>query len=164
MANSRGRRHEENVARLVNSAREQPLHVGTALLASAEGYTPRANQLIDAAREQLASVSEIAGALGENLPAPKLQSSRRRRRRKRRPGAAQQVKAPGTGEEKAVEAASPDGDGAREAVASEPVAVAEVENAESPEEKNTAPATKDDHKPAPTSEPPKRAAGITTGR
>jgi hypothetical protein len=92
VANSRGRRHEENVARLVNSAREQPLHVGAALLASAEGYTPRANQLIEAARERLASVEEIAAALAENLPAPKLHSTKRRRRRKRRPGAAQQGK------------------------------------------------------------------------
>ena len=73
----------------------RPLHVGAALLASAEGYTPRANQLIEAAREQLASVSEIAAALAENLPAPKLQSNRRRRRRKRRPGAAQTPKAEG---------------------------------------------------------------------
>ncbi len=87
VANSRGRRHEENVARLVNSAREQPLHVGAALLASAEGYTPRANQLIEAARERLASIEEIAAALGENLPAPKLHSSKRRRRRKRRAAA-----------------------------------------------------------------------------
>jgi hypothetical protein len=83
VANSRGRRHEENVARLVNAAREQPLHVGAALLASAEGYTPRANQLIEAAREQLAGTGEIAAALAENLPAPKLQSSRRRRRKRR---------------------------------------------------------------------------------
>src|SRR5207244_2349227 len=53
LANSRGHRHEENAAKLVNAAREQPLEVGAALLASAEGYTPRANQLIDAAREPL---------------------------------------------------------------------------------------------------------------
>jgi len=92
VANSRGRRHEENVARLVNVAREQSLHVGAALLASAEGYTPRATQLIEAARERLAGVDEIAAALAENLPAPKLQSSRRRRRRKRRTGATQQGK------------------------------------------------------------------------
>ena len=95
VANSRGRRHEENVARLVNVAREQPLPVGTALLASAEGYTPRATQLIEAARERLAGTCEIAAALAENLPAPKLQPSRRRRRRKRRATTAQQVKAGG---------------------------------------------------------------------
>src|SRR2546423_1922799 len=53
LANSRGHRHEGNAARLVNAAREQPLEGGAALLASAEGYTPRANQLIDAPRERL---------------------------------------------------------------------------------------------------------------
>jgi ribonuclease E len=95
VANSRGRRHEENVARLVNVARDQPLHVGAALLASAEGYTPRATQLIEAARERLAGVDKIAAALAENLPAPKLQSSRRRRRRKRRAATAQQGDAKG---------------------------------------------------------------------
>ena len=149
VANSRGRRHEENVARLVNSAREQPLHVGTALLASAEGYTPRANQLIEAAREQLASVSEIAGALGENLPAPKLQSSRRRRRRKRRPGAAQQTK--NAGQEKAVNGVAPAD--ATVAVASEPIAIANVETAASPDEKSTGPKSEGDHDLASTAQP-----------
>src|ERR1700756_1279683 len=66
LANSRGHRHEENAARLVQTAREQPLQVGAALLASAEGYTPRANQLIDAAREQLGTVQEVALALSDN--------------------------------------------------------------------------------------------------
>ncbi len=42
LANSRGHRHEENAAKLVNAALEQPLNVGVALLASAEGYTSRA--------------------------------------------------------------------------------------------------------------------------
>jgi superfamily II DNA or RNA helicase len=84
LANSRGHRHEENAAKLVNAAREQPLEVGAALLASAEGYTPRANQLIDAAREQLGSLPEVAYALAENLPAPKQPSGRSRRRRRRR--------------------------------------------------------------------------------
>jgi ribonuclease E len=84
LANSRGHRHEENAARLVNAAREQPLEVGAALLASAEGYTPRANQLIDAAREKLGSVHEVAQGLAENLPAPKQPSGRSRRRRRRR--------------------------------------------------------------------------------
>jgi hypothetical protein len=84
-ANSRGHRHEENVAKLVNVALEQPLHVGAALLASVEGYTPRANQVIEAARERLAALPEVAFALSENLPAPKPHSkSRRRRRRKRK--------------------------------------------------------------------------------
>jgi hypothetical protein len=88
LANSRGHRHEENAARLVNAALEQPLPVGVALLASAEGYTPRANQLLDAAREKLGTIEDIAGALAENLPLPKLQPSRKRRRkRKRKPSA-----------------------------------------------------------------------------
>ncbi|TML38668.1 MAG: hypothetical protein E6G23_10100 [Actinobacteria bacterium] len=84
LANSRGHRHEENAAKLVNAAREQPLEVGAALLASAEGYTPRANQLIDAAREQLGTLPEVAHGLAENLPAPKQPSGRSRRRRRRR--------------------------------------------------------------------------------
>jgi ribonuclease E len=87
LANSRGHRHEENAAKLVNAALEQPLPVGAALLASAEGYTPRANQLLDAAREKLGSIQEIAAALGENLPAPKLTPSRKRRRRRKKKGA-----------------------------------------------------------------------------
>jgi ribonuclease E len=88
-ANSRGHRHEENVAKLVNVALEQPLQVGVALLASVEGYTPRANQLIEAARERIAALSDIAMALSENLPAPKPHTSRRRRRRKRKKTAVQ---------------------------------------------------------------------------
>jgi superfamily II DNA or RNA helicase len=88
LANSRGHRHEENAARLVNAALEQPLAVGAALLASAEGYTPRANQLLDAAREKLGTILEIAGALAENLPQPKLQPNRKRRRKRKRKGAA----------------------------------------------------------------------------
>ncbi len=84
LANSRGHRHEENAARLVNVALGQPLQVGVALLASAEGYTPRANQLIDAAREQIAPINEIANALADNLPAPKAHPGRSRRRRRRK--------------------------------------------------------------------------------
>jgi ribonuclease E len=87
LANSRGHRHEENAAKLVNAALEQPLSVGAALLASAEGYTPRANQLLEAAREKLGTIQEIAAALAENLPAPKLTPSRKRRRRRKRKGA-----------------------------------------------------------------------------
>jgi ribonuclease E len=92
LANSRGHRHEENAAKLVNAALELPVPVGAALLASAEGYTPRATQLIEAARERLGTVHEVAGALAENLPQPKLTSgrSRRRKRRKRKKGGAQQ--------------------------------------------------------------------------
>jgi ribonuclease E len=92
LANSRGHRHEENAAKLVNVALELPVAVGAALLASAEGYTPRATQLIDAARERLGPIHEVAGALAENLPQPKLTSgrSRRRKRRKRKKSGAQQ--------------------------------------------------------------------------
>jgi ribonuclease E len=84
LANSRGHRHEENAAKLVKVAREQPIHIGAALLASAEGYTPRANKLIDEAREELGTVQEVALALSENLPAPKQQPSKRRRRRRKK--------------------------------------------------------------------------------
>jgi superfamily II DNA or RNA helicase len=84
LANSRGHRHEENAAKLVNAALEQPREVGAALLASAEGYTPRANKLIDAARERLGTIQEVANALADNLPAPKAHSGRSRRRRRKR--------------------------------------------------------------------------------
>jgi hypothetical protein len=96
LANSRGHRHEENAAKLVNAALELPLPVGAALLASAEGYTPRATQLIEAARERLGTLQEVAGALAENLPQPKLASgrSRRRKRRKRRKKSAETASAP----------------------------------------------------------------------
>jgi superfamily II DNA or RNA helicase len=107
LANSRGHRHEENAAKLVKAALELPLPVGAALLASAEGYTPRATKLIDDAREQLGTVQEVALALAENLPAPKQGSgrSRRRRRRRRKGGGAaakaqQQAKQNGGGEAK----------------------------------------------------------------
>jgi hypothetical protein len=90
LANSRGHRHEENAAKLVKTALEQPIQVGAALLASAEGYTPRATKLIDEAREKLGKVQEVALALSENLPAPKqAPSKRRRRRRKKKPAGAE---------------------------------------------------------------------------
>jgi ribonuclease E len=84
LANSRGHRHEENAARLVQTALEQPIQVGAALLASADGYTPRATKLLDEARERLGSIDDVALALSENLPAPKQPSSSRRRRRRRK--------------------------------------------------------------------------------
>jgi superfamily II DNA or RNA helicase len=84
LANSRGHRHEENAAKLVQAALELPLPVGAALLASAEGYTPRATKLIDDARERLGTIQEVAVALAENLPAPKQGGGRSRRRRRRR--------------------------------------------------------------------------------
>ncbi len=94
LANSRGHRHEENAAKLVQAALELPLPVGAALLASAEGYTPRATKLIDEAREELGTVQDVAVALAENLPAPKQGSgrSRRRRRRRRKGGAKPEAK------------------------------------------------------------------------
>jgi ribonuclease E len=86
LANSRGHRHEENAQKLVRTAKELPLEVGAALLASAEGYTPRATRVIDNAREELGTVEEVAAALAENLPQPKLQSRSRRRRRRKKKG------------------------------------------------------------------------------
>jgi hypothetical protein len=89
LANSRGHRHEENAAKLVNAALELPLEVGVALLASADGYTPRATKLIEGAREKIGTLSEVAYALAENLPPPKAHTSRRRRRRRKRKGGQQ---------------------------------------------------------------------------
>jgi ribonuclease E len=99
LANSRGHRHEENAARLVNAALEMPIPVGAALLASAEGYTPRANNLLEAAREKLGTIQEIAGALADDLPAPKTgpsRSRRRRRRKKKGPGGEAQAQTAGS--------------------------------------------------------------------
>jgi superfamily II DNA or RNA helicase len=89
VANSRGHRHEENVGRLVQVAKAMPLEVGAALLASADGYTPRANGALDQAREQLGETPHIANALADNLPAPKAPARKSRRRRRRKKGAAQ---------------------------------------------------------------------------
>jgi superfamily II DNA or RNA helicase len=95
VANSRGHRHEENVSQLVKIAAALPLPVGAALLASAEGYTPRANQTLDHAREELGSIHEIAAALAESLPAPKAPARKSRRRRRKR----KSVDAPATSQE-----------------------------------------------------------------
>ena len=89
VANSRGFRHEENVNRLVQVAKARPLPIGAALLASADGYTPRANASLDHAREEIGSIGEIANALADNLPAPKLTARKSRRRRRKRKGGAQ---------------------------------------------------------------------------
>jgi ribonuclease E len=126
LANSRGHRHEENAARLVNAALELPIEVGAALLASAEGYTPRATQLIEAARERLGALNEVAFALAENLPAPKQgpAKSRRRRRRKRKGGPAPEAQAQTEG--RAAEAGEPKPE---EATAEEPA----VQNGAGPE-------------------------------
>ena len=91
-ANSRGHRHEENVKRLVQVAKSMPLPVGAALLASADGYTPRANAALDGAREELGSVEEIATALADNLPEPKLTARKSRRRRRKRKGPSQALR------------------------------------------------------------------------
>jgi len=90
LANSRGHRHEENAAKLVNAALELPIEVGVALLASADGYTPRATKLLESARERIGTLPEVAYALAENLPQPKAHTGRRRRRRRRRKGRGQQ--------------------------------------------------------------------------
>jgi superfamily II DNA or RNA helicase len=112
LANSRGHRHEENAARLVQAALAQPLPVGVALLASAEGYTPRANKLIDEAREQIAPLPEVAAALAENLPAPKAAPSKRRRRRRKKKTAGAEAQANGAAPaEGANGAAPPEGEG-----------------------------------------------------
>ena len=106
LANSRGHRHEENAAKLVKAALELPLPVGAALLASAEGYTPRATKLIDEARERLGTIQEVALALAENLPAPKQGGGRtRRRRRRRRKGGAAKPAASAAKAQKATEEA-----------------------------------------------------------
>jgi superfamily II DNA or RNA helicase len=105
LANSRGHRHEENAAKLVKAALELPLPVGAALLASAEGYTPRATKLIDEARERLGTIQEVALALAENLPAPKQGGGRtRRRRRRRRKGGGAKPEAPAKAEKATEEA------------------------------------------------------------
>ena len=97
LANSRGHRHEENAARLVTAAHEQPLQVAAALLASAEGYTPRATKLLDAAREEIGTVQDVAAALAENLPEPKPPRRTRRRRRRKKRGAGRRSRRGGSG-------------------------------------------------------------------
>jgi ribonuclease E len=121
LANSRGHRHEENAAKLVNAALELPLPVGAALLASAEGYTPRSTQLIEAARERLGTLQEVAGALAENLPQPKLTSGRSRRRKRRRRKKSQAQQQQQQQQQQPVEAAAPEA-----APEPEPAAAAET--------------------------------------
>jgi superfamily II DNA or RNA helicase len=109
-ANSRGYRHEENVNRLVQVAAEMTLPVGAALLASADGYTPRANTALDHAREELGTTAEIANALADNLPVPKLTARKSRRRRRKRKGAAPaETPAAPTEAPETVEAVEPEG-------------------------------------------------------
>jgi ribonuclease E len=100
LANSRGHRHEENAVKLAAAANELPLATAAALLASAEGYTPRANHTLEAAREELGTIQEVAGALADDLPAPKAHPGRRRRRRrKKKPNATAQPAQNGTAPE-----------------------------------------------------------------
>ena len=109
LANSRGHRHEENAARLVKAALELPLPVGAALLASAEGYTPRATKLLDEAREKLGTIQDVALALSENLPAPKQGANRNRRRRRRsKKGAAAKPEAQEQSEQSSGEETKPE--------------------------------------------------------
>ena len=111
LANSRGHRHEENAAKLVNAALEMPIAVGAALIASADAYTPRATQLLDDARERLGTIHEIAAALADDLPAAKTGPTRsRRRRRKKKPPVGATNGQP-TGGQGAAES-TPAGDGA----------------------------------------------------
>src|SRR5207244_5012130 len=109
LANSRGHRHEENAAKLVMAVRELPLPVSAALLASADGYTPRSTKLLEDAREEIGTVQEIASALAEDLPEPKppRRSRRRRRRKKKSSGGGEAVQA--TQAETSAEPASADG-------------------------------------------------------
>ena len=107
LTNSRGHRHEENAARLVNVALEQPIHVGAALLASAEAYTPTAQRLVDGARERLGTIEEVANALADNLPQAKQPSGKSRRRRRRKKRQAEAAKAGKNGEAQAQDGGEP---------------------------------------------------------
>jgi hypothetical protein len=129
VANSRGHRHEENVNRLIQVARAMPLAVGAALLASADGYTPRANGALDHAREELGTIGEIANALADNLPAPKLTARKSRRRRRKRKAQPQEANAASKAEG---EAGSDGGEAALaepEALAPEPLEEPAAEDA-----------------------------------
>lgn len=100
LANSRGHRHEENAAKLAAAAQDISIATGAALLASAEGYTPRANHTLEAAKEELGTIADVATALADDLPAPKAHPGRRRRRRrKKKPAAAAQPDAAQSGAE-----------------------------------------------------------------
>jgi hypothetical protein len=107
LTNSRGHRHEENASKLAAAANELPLATAAALLASAEGYTPRSNQTLDTAREELGSIQEVANGLADDLPAPKTHPGRRRRRRRKKKPAsanAQAAQQNGAAPERAPEA------------------------------------------------------------
>nr|MBA3245499.1 hypothetical protein [Actinomycetota bacterium] len=124
VANSRGHRHEENVARLVQVAKALPLEVGVALLASADGYTPRATSSLDRAREELSEIASIANALADNLPAPKPPARKQRRRRKR--------KKPGEGQAQAQNGSQPPAQPSAEPTSGESVAADRAEQPSRP--------------------------------
>ncbi len=86
VANSRGNRHEENIQRLTTVAKALPIGIGSALLASADAYTPRASSTLDHAREELGETPALATALADALPAPKAPARKQRRRRKKKKG------------------------------------------------------------------------------
>ncbi len=95
LANSRGHRHEENATKLAAAAKDLPIATAAALLASSEGYTPRANNILEAAREELGTIAEVANALADDLPAPKPHPGRRRRRRRKKKPAGTAAPSPG---------------------------------------------------------------------
>ncbi len=130
LANSRGHRHEENAAKLVNAALEQPPHIAAALLASAEAYTPRATNLLEAARERIGTVHEVASALAENLPAPKLPSGRRRRRRRRKKKGAQAQQQQQQAQQQAQQQQQPDQQRAQADAAAQDGRPADIKTAE----------------------------------
>ena len=67
------------------AALEQPLPGRRGVARLGRGLHAARDKLLDAAREKLGTVQEVAGALAENLPEPKPpRRSRRRRRRKKR--------------------------------------------------------------------------------
>ncbi|MBV8562974.1 MAG: DEAD/DEAH box helicase family protein [Actinobacteria bacterium] len=158
LANSRGHRHEENAVKLVQAAMELPLPVGAALLASAEGYTPRATKLLEEAREQLGSIQDVALALSENLPAPKQTSGRSRRRRRRKKKGGAQVEgavqaAPENGEQPTEDDAP-----AAEAEPAEPAAEGDEAPKPKPRRRRTRKPAEAAAPPEPTGEAPPEAA------
>src|SRR4029453_4065949 len=67
---TRGQRHEENAVKLAMAAKDLPIGTAAALLASAEGYTPRANHHLEAAPEELGTISRVATAPADGPPDP----------------------------------------------------------------------------------------------
>ena len=120
VANSRGHRHEENVNKLVQVAKALPLDVGAALLASSEGYTPRANNALDRAREELGETMAIANALADNLPAPKAPTRKSRRRKRKKKPSDGQAQAQAQGQPQSQAQGTPADNGAAPAEGGEP--------------------------------------------